>query len=754
MIVQYGARRERAPFFAAKPTFRARSLASTAKANPHDTDGAHPVGQSPSRREDHRLLSGAASFVADVALDEALHIGFVRSPVASGHLIGCDLEDALACPGVVAAFHGSHVAHLADLSVNPVLGPVDAMDYPVLATGHLLAVGQPVAAVLATSALMAQDACEQVDVEFDDAPGGPGIDTADDSAGVPFSRKWRHGQPERAFEQADHVIDVEVQHPRLAPSPMENRAIAVRFEPDDQSVTVWLSTQTPHRAHTELARMLSRDAGKIRVIAPDTGGAFGLKASLYPEEVLAVWAAFELRRSVRWTATRNEDLLSAAHGRGLTTHGRLALSRDGVFLGLQARIRAPVGCWLTSSSAIPAWNAGRILPGPYRIPSIDLHTCGVRTNTAPVGIYRGAGRPEAAMLMERLVEDAARRIGMDPMELRRINLLSPADLPCRRATGIVLDSGDYPQALAVLEKSAAYGEARKHQQERRARGEIVGIGAGFFVEPCGTGWESASVTVNPDGTVLVRSGGSAQGHGRETAFAQIAGQELDCDMDRVTVRFGDTRDCPNGIGALASRSTAIGGSAVIKAAREALVKSGGTLTPEQPVEASVRYEADGEAWGYGCYLAQLSIDPETGTIGIERLVCLDDAGIIVNPKLAEGQIRGGIAQGFGEAMLERLVYDDDGQLITGSLMDYALPRADDMPKIEIVHMQTPSPANLLGAKGIGEAGTIGAPAAIYNAAFDALAPLGITSLPLPLTGQAIWRAIRSADNKSDGNQTR
>lgn len=737
-----------------KLTFRAHSLASTAKAHPGDADGTHPVGRSPLRREDRRLLRGGASFVADIALEEALHIAFARSPVATGNLTGCNLEDAMACPGVFAAFDGTHVANLADLSVNPVLGPVDEMDYPVLAVDRLLAVGQPVAAVLAKSVLMAQDACEFVDADFDESQGGPCIDPAGEDAGVAFSRHWRQGEPDQAFEQADHRVEVHVQHPRLAPSPMENRAIAVRFDPDDQSVTVWLSTQTPHRARTELARILNRDAGKIRVIAPDTGGAFGLKASLYPEEVFAVWAAFELRRSVRWTATRNEDLLSAAHGRGLSTRGWLALSQGGVFLGLRAHIRAPVGCWLTSSSAIPAWNAARILPGPYRIPSIDLQTCGVRTNTAPVGIYRGAGRPEAAMLMERLVEEAARRIGMDPMELRRINLLSPADLPCRRATGTTLDSGNYPQALAVLEKSAAYGQARKQQKQRRARGEIVGIGAGFFVEPCGTGWESASVTLNPDGTVLVRSGGSAQGHGRETAFAQIAAQELGCDMDRVTVQFGDTQDCPNGIGALASRSTAIGGSAVVKAARQALVKSGGTLAPEHPVEASVRYEADGEAWGYGCYLAQLSIDPETGVIEIERLICLDDAGVIINPKLAEGQIRGGIAQGVGEALLERLVYDDDGQLITGSLMDYALPRADDVPKIEIVHMQTPSPANLLGAKGIGEAGTIGAPAAIYNAAFDALAPLGVTSLPLPLTGQAIWRAIRSAANESDGNRNR
>lgn len=734
--------------------FKATSVANIAKANPDDTAESRQTGLSPPRREDSRLLTGRGSFVADIALADALHISFVRSPVAAGKVVDCDLAGALGCPGVVAAFHGAHVSHLGDLSVNPVLGPVAGIEYPVLASGHVLTVGQPVAAVLAKTALEAQDACEQVEVDLDEADRDPCVDPADKNAAAPFARHWCQGDTERAFAEADHIIDVDVQHPRLAPSPMENRAIAVRYDPDELGVTVWLSTQTPHRARAELSNILVRDAEQIRVVAPDTGGAFGLKASLYPEEVFAVWAAFELRRSVRWTAARSEDLLSASHGRGLSTRGRLALSSDGKFLGLQAEICAPVGCWLTNSSAIPAWNAARILPGPYKIQAFDLQATGVWTNTAPVGIYRGAGRPEAAMLMERLVEEAARRTEIDPMELRRINLLRPGELPCHRATGATLDSGDYPRALALLVKSAAYEEARNEQEERRRRGEIVGIGAGFFVEPCGTGWESAAVCLNPDGTVVVRSGSSAQGHGRETAYAQIAAEELGCDLERVTVHFGDTRNCPEGIGALASRSTAIGGSAVVMAAREALVKSGGSLRPERVIEASVRYESDGEAWGYGCYLAQIAIDAETGVLKIEKMTCLDDAGTIINPKMAEGQIRGGIAQGLGEALLERLVYDDEGQLITGSLMDYALPRATDMPPVDIIHMQTPSSANLLGAKGIGEAGTIGAPVAIYNAAFDALSPLGVTFLPLPLTGNALWRAIRSADNETDGNPNR
>lgn len=704
------------------------------------------------RREDDRLLRGHGAFVSDIALTDALHISFVRSPLAAGTIAACDVDSAMESAGVVAVFLGSDVADLGDLSVNPVLGPTAAMSYPVLAVDQVLAVGQPVAAVLAESDILADDACELVEVDVDTDGTEPCFDPFPGDGDPPFTNRWRQGNPDQVFASADCVVDVRVQHPRLAPSPMENRAIAVRYEPDEQCVTVWLSTQTPHRARAELSRILGLDPEQIRVVAPDVGGAFGLKASLYPEEVFAVWAAFRLHRSVRWSASRTEDLLSASHGRGLSTLGRLALAGDGRFLGLQAEINAPVGCWLTNSSAIPAWNAARILPGPYNIPAFDLQTTGVRTNTAPVGIYRGAGRPEAAMLMERLVEEAARRLAVDPMELRRINLLSPLELPCRRATGATLDSGNYPEALARVVKSSAYQDARRDQTRRRQNGEIVGIGAGFFVEPCGTGWESASVSLNPDGSVVVRSGGSSQGHGRETAFAQIAAEELGCSIENVTVLFGDTDDSPEGIGALASRSTAIGGSAVVKAAREALVETGGSLMPGRVTEVTVRYETGGEAWGYGCYLAQISIKPETGVLKVEKMTCLDDAGTIINPILAEGQIRGGIAQGLGEALLERLVYNDEGQLITGSLMDYALPRAADMPEIDIIHMQTPSPVNLLGAKGIGEAGTIGTPVALYNAAFDALAPLGVKFLPLPLTGNAIWRAIRSADIQTDGSQ--
>ncbi len=709
-------------------------------------------GSSPTRREAGNLVAGIGKFVSDIEISDVLHLAFVRSPIANANISVVDLDEAIAQEGVHSGFCGSHVAHLGRLSVNPILGKMEPVAYPVLANNFVCAVGQPVAAILADSPAQATDAGEMVFVDFeDDIQVRETTVNLKNSAAV-FSKTFTQGNCAASFANAAHIVEIETDHPRLAPSPMENRAVAIKFDANTQCATIWLSTQTPHRARTELSKILAVDIELLHVIAPDVGGAFGLKASIYPEEVFAVWAAFELKRSVRWTANRSEDFLSASHGRGLKTKAKLAIDEDGKFLALEAEIVAPLGHWLTNSCAIPAWNAARILPGPYKIDSFDIETSGFKTHTSAVGIYRGAGRPEAAMLMERLVEDAARLLDLDPVYLRKINLLSADQMPHRRNTGVVIDSGEYSLALERLLDLSEYQQARANQQERRKNGEIVGIGVSFFVEPCGTGWESTSVSIHPDGNIIIRPGGSSQGHSRETAFAQIAADILGCSMDKITIICGDTKLCPEGIGALASRSTAIGGSAVVKAVKTALELSGGSLNPDKTIEYSCTYEADGEAWGNGCYLARVTIDVDTGQMSIEKLDCLDDAGFVVNPSMVEGQIHGGIAQGIGEAMMEKLVYDEDGQLLTGSLMDYALTRADDMPEINLAHMETLSPQNLLGAKGIGEAGTIGTPAAIYNAAIDALTPLGIKSIPLPLTSYHIWQAINLDQNKQSDEQ--
>lgn len=700
------------------------------------------IGQPLRRREDLPLVQGRGRFVADIDLPDALHIAFLRSPVAGAAILACDLAAARSMPGVAAVLTAADLGVLGRLTVNPVLPPHAEPAFPVLADGRVAAVGQPVAAVLADSADRAADAVAAIDlvVREEARPAGSGAPA--------FARDWRQGDAARAIAAAAHVVAVEIRHARLAPSPLEGRAIAVAVHPAEGGVTVWLSSQTPHRARTELADILALDAGRIRVIAPDVGGAFGMKASLYPEEVLAVWAALHLGRPVRWTATRGEDLLAASHGRGMTSRGSLALDADGRFLALEAQVDAPLGHWLTTSAAVPLWNAGRILPGPYAVGALAVSVRGHLGATAPVGIYRGAGRPEAAMLMERLVDRAARALQMDPLALRRANLIPPQAMPWQAPTGIVLDSGDYPALLALAQDAADLPGLRDLQRRRRAAGELVGLGCAVFVEPCGQGWESAQVRRNGDGTIDCFLGGSSQGHGRETACAQILADLFGVPPDTVAVRHGDTACCPEGIGALASRSTAIGGSAVLAAGREVLARLAAAM-PGEAVEASAVYTAAGEAWGSGCYIAQVAVDGETGQVRVERMILADDAGVIVNPLLVEGQLTGGVAQGLGEALLERVVHDAEGQLLSGSLMDYALPRAADMPAIATATLASRSPANLLGAKGVGEAGAIGAPAAIVNAVLDALWPLGVRDIALPVSPETVWQAIRQAQGRQE-----
>ncbi|WP_146344876.1 xanthine dehydrogenase family protein molybdopterin-binding subunit [Phaeobacter marinintestinus] len=692
------------------------------------------MGTSPAKREDRVLVTGKGCFTDDVALTDPLHICFVRSPVATGDISHVDCTDAQHQPGVVAVHTGVDVAHLGNLSVNPVI-PVDTVpDFPVLAHKTIRATGQPVAAVLADTRDLAQDGADLVDLSIDDQ-------TARDV--LVASQCWSTGDFDTAIATAAHVVTCSIRHPRLAPSPMEPRAIAVAYAPDTDTVTVWHSTQTPHRTRSELAAILNVNADRIRVIAPHVGGAFGMKASLYPEDVFAVWAAFRHKRDVKWTASRSEEFLSATHGRGVVSHGTLAVDNTGAILALKADIHAPLGAWVPNSGLVTAWNAARVLPSGYRVASLEISTRAIQTNHAPTGIYRGAGRPEANCLMERLVDKAARAVAQDPVAFRCANLHSATDLPHDTATGNTLDSGDYARALTLLRDKADYAAQTAERDRRQAAGELAGLGIAFYVEPSGSGWESATVTLHETGAVTVASGSSSQGHGRETAFAQIAADALDVDMNQVAVRFGDTATAPEGIGALASRSTPIGGSAVLAACTDIAKRR--AKGEGLPITASVCYENTGQAWGYGAYLVTLSIDRDTGVPTLERIICVDDTGTIVNPQLVKGQILGGIAQGIGEAMLENVVYDADGQLLTGSFMDYAMPRATDMAPTALHSFEIPSPTNILGAKGVGEAGTIGAPAAILNAAIDALSPLGVTDLQMPLTSETLWRAIRTAE---------
>jgi len=732
-------------------------------------------GRGVRRVEDGRLLTGAGRFVDDIRPDACLYLEFLRSAHAAGDIVRLDVTKVRQSSGVVAVFTAADVAHLGSASVNALLPDIRIPPFPVLAGGRVDAVGQPIVAVIAQGQAQARDAIECVDIDVVARP-------LDGSAPPAIAHHWASGDIEAAFAAATTIARVRVEHARLAPTALEPRAALAIWDPVGDGLTVWLSTQTPHRARLDLARILGLPAVRIRVIASDVGGAFGGKASIYPEEAMVAWAAMRLGRPVKWCATRSDDLMAATQGRGAVTVGELALDAEGRMLGLRAHLAFPLGHWLPYSAAAPGRNAGRIVPGPYRVPATDVALQATQANTAAVNIYRGAGRPEAAMLMERLVDEAARILSVDPLEIRRRNLLAPDVFPFRAPSGAVLDSGDYPALLQSACARSDYPALRRQHRERRVRGEIVGLGLALYVEPCGEGWESAMVSLADDGRIIAATGSSAQGQGRETAYAQIVADALGIAFDRIVVKAGDTGVTPPGIGALASRSTAIGGSAMLRAAQAFAASARKTAAelvqcPEHGVIAvadgfvalqgdgqritwqaiagsvveeghgglseSVVFHADGEAWSSGCCVAAVRIDRDTGTPTVERLTWVDDAGIVINPMLVDGQLVGGMAQGIGEAFLERLVYDGDGQLLTGSLMDYAIPRAVDIPAVDIHKMVTPSPANALGAKGVGEAGCIGVPAAIVNAVVDALSPFGVTHMDMPLTSQKIWQALQA-----------
>lgn len=711
------------------------------------------VGQPLRRVEDERVLAGKGCFVDDLQPPGCAYAAFVRSPMARARIAGLNVDAAREVPGVLAVITGEDVAALGELAVNRILPQMRVPARALLARTMVNAVGEPVALVVAETLHAARDAAELVEVDYDALDAVVDTETAKDApplyddlpANDVFSQHWRDGDVDAAFARADRTVSLRLEFPRVAPTSLEPRGALASWDATTRALTVWTSSQTPHRARADLARILGLDVEKVRTIAPDVGGAFGMKASIYPEDALVAWASMQLARPVKWAAMRSEDLLSATHGRGGVVTAELAVANDGALLGLRARVTYPLGLWLPFSAAVPAWNAARILPGPYRVAAVDIHTQGVVTNTAPLGIYRGAGRPEAATVMERLMDEAARALDIDPVELRRRNAVPADGFPHRTPTGQTLDSGDFAMLLERATALTEYRELRAEQARRRAQGELVGIGVSLYVEPCGSGWESARITMNPDGRVIAATGTSPQGQGQRTAFAQIVADELGVAFDAVEVRQGDTRETPTGVGALASRSTAIGGSALKLAAAEVREKMRASAGHEA-VEATVVYTAPAEAWSSGCCIAAVSIDADTGELRIERFVWVDDAGMIVNPLLAEGQLIGGFAQGLGQTLMEHVRYDEHGQLLTGTFMDYAVPRADDIPALTIEKVATTSPANALGAKGVGESGCIGAPPALLNAAIDALAPRGVHHLDMPLTSEKLWRALNRLDD--------
>jgi carbon-monoxide dehydrogenase large subunit len=701
------------------------------------------IGKGMARREDARLLRGAGRFMADIVPPGALRLVFVRAD-APGRIKALEVSDAAAMPGVRLVLTGADLAGAGVPGVNLFGLPARPVPMMPLAQGRVGAVGHAVAAIVAEDEATARDAAEAVALTLDDdAPAADPVIDLKRAAGEAGA--------------AAITVTARVDHALVAPLALEPRGAIAAW--DGARLTAHLCVQAPHRARDDLAAVLRLDPGQVRVITPDIGGAFGAKAGLAPEDVVVALAALRLGAPVAWLATRGEEFLSATQGRGMATAGRLAVDAAGRIAAMVIEAEAPLGHWMPASALATVNNMSRIPPGPYATPRAEMAMRAAITPGAAVSIYRGAGRPEAAMILERLMDRGAAAAGMDALAFRRANLRAgAAQGPASPALAAALD------AIAP-----AWAAARARCEAARAEGRVAGAGLALYTEPCGQGWEWAEVAVTPAG-IVARTGATAQGQGRATAAAQIVADPLGVHPDAVTVVFGDTAQVAEGMGAFASRATAIGGAALHRAAEglAAAVRAeagrrmncaaetvrltdagaegpGGTIpwAAFAPLAVAEKYTPEAEAWAGGAVVARVMVDPETGAVTLDRIDWAEDAGTVVNPVLVEGQLIGGAAQGIGAALMERLVYAD-GQLLTGSLMDYAVPRAADMPPFAILSVSTPTAANSLGARGVGEAGTVGVPAAILNAVMDALPP-GTPDLPLPLTPERVWRALHGMD---------
>jgi aerobic carbon-monoxide dehydrogenase large subunit len=697
------------------------------------------VGQPLLRREDERILRGRTRYLDDIDPPGAAHVAFVRSPFARARIGGIDVPEGL--EDVLAVITAADLEGRAgDLPVQGFEGgEVSAEGHPVLARDEVRYAGQPVAAVLAGSRAAAEDAAELIEVDYE--PLDPVLEAH--ASEVTMSR-WHKlsGDVDGAFESAAHVVRASHALPRLAPVPMEPRGAIASYDEADDLLTVRVSAQDSHRQLAGLAKVLDRPEESIHVIVPDVGGAFGSKGAPAPETMLVAAAALSAGRPVKWAEDREENFVASYQGRGMEADVELALDATGTILALRARIQADLGGYLMPTTAIPTHTTAMLMCGVYDIRAADVEVVGRRTNKVPTGPYRGAGRPEAAYFLETTVDVAARELGIDALELRRRNLIR--EFPYETALGWTYDSGDYARCLDLAEELV---RPERHSNDAR----IVGSGFGMYVERAGGMFESAEAELLPDGTLLVRSGSSPHGQGHDTTFAQLAADRMGVGLEDVKLRFGDSKEVPRGVGTFASRSVAMGGSAVVQAIdalkeKCAALAAGRTMSlcelaeAEPGLSASARFESD-LVFSSGAYGAVVEIERATGRLRVLRLVAVDDAGTIVNPLLAEGQVVGGSAQGLGQCLVEEAVYDEEGNPTFASFVGYSLLTAAEMPPVETAFVESPSPLNPLGAKGIGEGGAIGTPAAVANAVADAL---GGARVDPPFTDAKLWRALREA----------
>jgi carbon-monoxide dehydrogenase large subunit len=750
------------------------------------------LGTRVTRVEDPALLTVGGSYVDDVAPAGALHLTLVRSPYAHASITGIDTDDARSMPGVVAVFTAADL----DLPAKPPSVPLlnQEMLRTWLASDRVRYVGDPVVAVLSETREQGVDGAEAVIVDYEplDPVLDPAASLADDAllfpdagTNVAFAIP---GDPDKAdmFDDCDVVVDLQFRNQRLAPCPLEARAAAAQW--DDGRLTQWSSTQNAHGTRDSLAAGMGVEADAVRVICPDVGGGFGAKNGAYPEDMLVAWIARHLDRPVRWAETRSESMLGLVHGRGVVFTTKLGGRADGTITHYSLYMLQDAGGYPAMGAVLP-FITKVVTTGVYDIANVDFASHSPVTNTMPMGAYRGAGRPEATAAIERTIDVFAERIGMDPAEVRRKNLFAPESFPVVTPTGADMDSGRYEQSLDAVLEAGDYQALRAEQQRRRDAGETrqLGIGLACYVEIANPmrSPEYGSIEIRPDGSALARTGSSAHGQGHHTAFAMLVSELTGIAMERIEVRHGDTDDVPRGGGTGGSKSLQVGGSAmwqaseqVVNTAKElaadlleanpddvrldtetgsfsvvgtpAVSKTWADLAAAAAerdgagLGAEVDFNPDGPTFPFGSHLSVVEVDTETGEVTIDRHISCDDAGTIINPLLVDGQVHGGVASGIAQALVEEFMYDDDGNPVTANFMDYALVSAAELPSFERIPLETPTPRNPLGAKGIGESGTIGATPAVHNAVVDALSHLGITHVDIPVTSQRVWQAINDA----------
>jgi carbon-monoxide dehydrogenase large subunit len=788
--------------------------------------GFEGIGASVRRKEDFRFLSGRGNYTDDINRPGQLHAYIKRSDRPHAKLGGIDTGAAAKAPGVVAVFTGADMAAdgLGGLPCgwqihNKDGSPMAEPPHPVLAVGKVRHVGDPVAVVIATTKQAAKDAAEALVIDYQDLPAvavlaaavKPGAALVHDDAAGNVCYDWHIGDKaamEAAFAGAAKVVKLELENNRLIPNAMEPRAAVGDFDTSNGDFTLYTTSQNPHVIRLLMgAFVLHIPENKLRVVAPDVGGGFGSKIYHYAEEAIVTWAAGKLRKPVKWTAERNESFVSDAHGRDHVSTAEMAIDKDGHFLALRVHTLANMGAYLsTFAPCVPTYLYATLLAGVYKTPVIYAEVKAIFTNTVPVDAYRGAGRPEATFLLERLVDAVAHDTGIDRVDLRRRNFIPNDAFPYQTPVALQYDSGNYTATLDGALKAADYAGFEARRKAAAARGKLRGIGVSTYLEACGIApsavvgslgaraglYEVANIKVHPTGSVTVYTGSHSHGQGHETTFAQLVAAQLGVPMDQVDIVHGDTAKIPFGMGTYGSRSLAVGGSAMVKAMDKIIAK--GKKIAAHLMEASVDdiefkdnkftvagtdkvktltdislaayvphnypieelepgldetsfYDPKNFTFPGGCHVAEVEIDPDTGTISVENFVAVDDVGRVINPMIVEGQVQGGVAQGIGQALLENAVYDSAGQLLSGSMMDYTMPRADNLPNISVGTEITLCTHNPLGVKGCGEVGAIGSPPAIINAVIDALKEYGVRHINMPASAPKIWGIIEAGRPK-------